>query len=88
VVAQLEQIGKKLGLVIDSPGTGGAICAIWGMPQDVRVSPDGKLFYVADMLADGVHVVDGPSFRQIGSMSPVAAATSWPDSLMAKVAFQ
>jgi DNA-binding beta-propeller fold protein YncE len=36
------------------------------MPQDVRISPDGKLFYVADMMADGVHVVDGEAFRQIG----------------------
>jgi len=26
-----------------------------GMPQDVRVSPDGKVFYVADMMADGVY---------------------------------
>jgi len=25
-----------------------------GMPQDVRISPDGKVFYVADMKADGV----------------------------------
>jgi DNA-binding beta-propeller fold protein YncE len=37
-----------------------------GMPQDIRASPDGKLFYVADMMADGVHVVDGESFRQVG----------------------
>jgi YVTN family beta-propeller protein len=29
------------------------------MPQDVKTSPDGKLFYVADMMADGVHVIDG-----------------------------
>lgn len=36
-----------------------------GMPQDIRVSPDGKLFYVADMMADGVHVVDGTSFTKI-----------------------
>jgi YVTN family beta-propeller protein len=28
------------------------------MPQDVKTSPDGKLFYVADMMADGVHVID------------------------------
>jgi YVTN family beta-propeller protein len=43
------------------------VCTSWkGMPQDVRVSPDGKLFYVADMMADGVHVVDGEAFRQIG----------------------
>jgi YVTN family beta-propeller protein len=37
-----------------------------GMPQDIRISPDGKRFYVADMHADGVHVVDGESFRQVG----------------------
>ena len=36
-----------------------------GMPQDIRVSPDGKLFYVADMMADGVFVIDGDAFREI-----------------------
>jgi YVTN family beta-propeller protein len=37
-----------------------------GMPQDIRISPDGKVFFVADMMADGVYVVDGDSFTQIG----------------------
>ncbi len=37
-----------------------------GMPQDVRISPDGKVFYVADMMADGVFVIDGDAFREIG----------------------
>ena len=37
-----------------------------GMPQDIRIAPDGKLFYVADMMADGIHVVDGDSFTKIG----------------------
>ena len=36
-----------------------------GMPQDIRISPDGTTFYVADMRADGVYLVDGDSFRQI-----------------------
>lgn len=36
------------------------------MPQDVRASPDGKVFYVADMKSDGVHLVDGESFTKIG----------------------
>jgi DNA-binding beta-propeller fold protein YncE len=36
------------------------------MPQDIRVSPDGKVFYVADMMADGVFLVDGDAFKQIG----------------------
>jgi YVTN family beta-propeller protein len=37
-----------------------------GMPQDIRVAPDGKVFYVADMMADGVFLVDGDSFTKIG----------------------
>jgi len=40
--------------------------SLLGMPQDVRSSPDGKRFYIADMVADGVHVVDFESFRQVG----------------------
>ena len=35
-----------------------------GMPQDIRISPDGTTFYVADMQADGVYLVDGDSFSQ------------------------
>src|SRR4051794_37721132 len=37
-----------------------------GMPQDCRISPDGKLFYIANMDADGVHLVDGEAFKQVG----------------------
>ena len=36
------------------------------MPQDVRLSPDGKMFYVADMIADGVWLIDATRFREIG----------------------
>lgn len=36
------------------------------MPQDIRISPDGKVFYVADMRADGVFIVNGNSFSKIG----------------------
>jgi YVTN family beta-propeller protein len=37
-----------------------------GMPQDVRSSPDGKVFYVADMKSAGVFLVDGDKFTEIG----------------------
>jgi YVTN family beta-propeller protein len=37
-----------------------------GMPQDVRISPDGKIFYVADMKAEGVFLVDGDKLSEIG----------------------
>jgi YVTN family beta-propeller protein len=37
-----------------------------GMPQDIRISPDGKIFYVADMKAEGVFLVDADTFKEIG----------------------
>ena len=37
-----------------------------GMPQDIRIAPDGKVFYVADMMADGVYLVDGDTFKEVG----------------------
>jgi YVTN family beta-propeller protein len=37
-----------------------------GIPQDIRVSPDGKIFYVADLRAGGVHLVDGDAFKLVG----------------------
>ncbi len=37
-----------------------------GIPQDIRVSPDGKVFYVADLRAGGVHVIDGDAFKHVG----------------------
>ncbi|KTD27152.1 MULTISPECIES: YncE family protein [Legionella] len=36
------------------------------MPQDIRLSPDGRTFYVADMMRDGVVLIDADSFREIG----------------------
>ena len=36
-----------------------------GMPQDIRVSPDGKVFFVAEMVAGGVYVIDGDAFSEI-----------------------
>jgi YVTN family beta-propeller protein len=56
---------KEAGYTVDNPLT--EICtAQKGMPQDIRISPDGKRFYIADMHADGVHVVDGDALKQIG----------------------
>ena len=37
-----------------------------GMPQDVRLSPDGKTFYVTDMMNDGVFLVDADTFKETG----------------------
>jgi YVTN family beta-propeller protein len=37
-----------------------------GMPQDVKLSPDGRTFYVADMMAGGLWLIDGRRFRVSG----------------------
>jgi YVTN family beta-propeller protein len=39
---------------------------VGGMPQDVKLSPDATVYYVADMKLNGVHIIDATSFRQIG----------------------
>ena len=36
-----------------------------GMPQDIRVAPDGKVFFVADMHSGGVFVIDGDRFVEL-----------------------
>jgi YVTN family beta-propeller protein len=36
-----------------------------GMPQDCRIIPNGKLFYVADMMSHGVHVIEPNSFKEV-----------------------
>jgi YVTN family beta-propeller protein len=40
--------------------------AAGGMPQDIRSEPDGRLFYVANMMTDGVSLIDGDSFKEVG----------------------
>jgi YVTN family beta-propeller protein len=43
-----------------------------GMPQDVKLSPDGKVFYVADMHAGGLWKIDGRRFK-VTSFLPTGA---------------
>jgi YVTN family beta-propeller protein len=45
-----------------------------GMPQDIRVSPDGKRFYVAEMMRGGVYVIDPEAFTELNFI-PVGVGT-------------
>jgi YVTN family beta-propeller protein len=36
------------------------------MPQDVKLSPDGRTFYVADMMSNGVWLVDARRMQKLG----------------------
>jgi YVTN family beta-propeller protein len=63
-VAARRVLGKlRLGMAMDAPmaapGPG------YSMPQDVRLSADGEIFYVADMAAGGVWLIDARQFRLI-----------------------
>ncbi len=44
------------------------------MPQDVKLSPDGKVFYVADMQAGGVWIIDAHTFKKLGFVKTGAGA--------------
>jgi DNA-binding beta-propeller fold protein YncE len=50
---QREKVVKTIGL------RAGA------MPQDVKLSPDGRVFYVADMASDGVWLIDARRMRRL-----------------------
>ncbi|HVH50646.1 MAG TPA: YncE family protein [Gaiellaceae bacterium] len=43
-------------------------------PQDVKLSPDGKVFYVADMTSNGVWLIDGKRFKLVRFMPTGAGA--------------
>jgi DNA-binding beta-propeller fold protein YncE len=43
-------------------------------PQDVKLSPDGKVFYVADMNSSGVWLIDGVNLRVLRFMPTGAGA--------------
>ena len=45
-----------------------------GAPQDVKLSPDGRVFYVADMIAGGVWEIDGGRLRVLGFVPTGAGA--------------
>jgi YVTN family beta-propeller protein len=51
---------EKVVGVLDLPDGPG------GMPQDVKLSPDGRTFYVADMMANGLYEIDGARFKVTG----------------------
>lgn len=47
-----------------------------GMPQDIRISPDGKTFYVADMKAGGLFLIDGDRLTEVGFIKTGVGAHS------------
>ncbi len=71
-IATCEFSGQLLKLDLEARAVTGYLMLDPGaldstaMPQDIRSSPDGRVFYVADMKANGVFLVDPVAFRRIG----------------------
>ena len=65
LIATCEFSGELLKLDVKTRKVLGYL-TVGGKPQDIKVDPAGKVFYVADMDANGLHEIDGDSFRQIG----------------------
>ncbi|MFI1915265.1 beta-propeller fold lactonase family protein [Nocardia sp. NPDC020380] len=59
-MAVVDIAGRTLVRTIELPGGGS------GMPQDVKLSPDGRTFYVADMMAGGMYSFDAETFDNTG----------------------
>jgi YVTN family beta-propeller protein len=66
VLALLNKPGRKPRQMIDPTQPRTTVITQKPMPQDIRISPDGSRFFVADMASDGVHVIDGARFIQVG----------------------
>ena len=67
LIASCEFAGQVVKVDVESQTVLGTLdLPGGGMPQDVKLSPDGRVFYVADMHANGVHLVDGDSMRILG----------------------
>ncbi|MBV8295811.1 MAG: beta-propeller fold lactonase family protein [Acidimicrobiia bacterium] len=67
LIASCEFAGAVLKVDVASQSVvGRLVLRNGGMPQDVKLSPDGKVFYVADQVAGGVFMVEGESFRSLG----------------------
>ena len=75
LIATCEFSGQLLKVDVQSQQVAGIISMPSGaIPQDVKLSPDGKVFYVADMGRGGVWEVSGAPFRVLGFI-PTGAGT-------------
>jgi YVTN family beta-propeller protein len=67
-LVKVDVASERVVDVLDLPDGRG------GMPQDVRISPNGSVFYVADLAAGGVWKVNGGRLSVIGFLHTGAGA--------------
>ncbi len=64
LIAACEFSGDLIKIDLRSRKVVGSL-HVGGMPQDVKLSPDGTVFYVADMMANGVYLIS-PALEKLG----------------------
>jgi DNA-binding beta-propeller fold protein YncE len=75
LIASCEFSGRVVKVDVRAQKVVGSIALPAGAkPQDVKVDPTGRDFYVADMTRGGVYTVDGDAFRVTGFIPTGAGA--------------
>jgi len=64
LIASCEFSGQLVKVDVTTRKVMGALkLSPTAMPQDVRLAPDGSVFYTADMVGNGVYVIDCDAFK-------------------------
>jgi YVTN family beta-propeller protein len=66
LIASCEYSRQLVKIDVASRRVLGYLTLAGASPQDVKLDPAGKIFYVADLSLGGVHLIDGNTFRQVG----------------------
>ena len=66
LIASCEYAGRLVKIDLPSRRIVGYLDLPGSSPQDVKLEPAGKIFYVADMKLGGVHLIDGATLHAIG----------------------
>jgi YVTN family beta-propeller protein len=65
LIATCEFSGKLVKVDLATETVAGYL-QVGGAPQDIKLDPQGKIFYVADKPEAGVHLIDAATFAQVG----------------------
>jgi YVTN family beta-propeller protein len=75
LIASCEFAGRLIKVDVERQRVVGTLDLPPGaQPQDVKTSPDGSIFYVADLARGGVYEIAGSSFTVLGFVSTGAGA--------------
>jgi DNA-binding beta-propeller fold protein YncE len=72
LLASCEFSGQMVKVDVKSERVVGVLTLPHGradMTQDLKLSPDGKIFYVADLTAGGVWEIDGRRLKVVGFLA-------------------